>query len=189
MCLPGYVRTSPIVFQYTLIRWGVSFFKRPLSFSKPNQQKHLERTLHINSLYDNLDPGSHGIARTNIIRWQILGSSLPQIKTCMKCPKGCHQKLPLRLGHTTGRLNFALQARRYQIKSPELIEGNSVSREIFSRGSCWCQWKPLSQIRNYQNTAVVLQLWLHVLRSFRSHKTTPSFPDVAANKFLTVTLH
>lgn len=56
---------------------------------------------------------SHGIRRINIIHWQIAGSILSKIKTSMKCRKGHrHQKLRLRLGQPTGRLNFALQTRR-----------------------------------------------------------------------------
>jgi len=135
---------------------------------------------------------SHGIRRINIIHWQIAGSILSRIKTSMKCLKGHrHQKLRLRLGQPTGRLNFALQTRRYQVKSPELIEGNSVSCWIGSRKSFLCQSRETtSQIRNLPtyNTCEVC-MWLHVLHSFRPCKTTPLFPNIVANNFLTATLH
>ena len=38
---------------------GIVFCTSPIVFQAESTKTHLERTLHINSLYDNLDPGSY----------------------------------------------------------------------------------------------------------------------------------
>ena len=42
---------------------GIVFETSPIVFQAESTKTHLERTLHINSLYDNLDPGSYSEIR------------------------------------------------------------------------------------------------------------------------------